>query len=316
MSQFVIERGTVVSYIDKNGVKQITDDKGERKLRIKLKSDGQLPTTQIPFAFPLLPKTLWTSPKEGESVLVVMESVNNPNSTRYYIGPLISQEQKFYKDDSADGFGAEKALNNNQGSELKNIEMCAETHGSFPNMDDVSIIGRKGEDVTLKDGEIDIRCGIRKEFLNPSDPDWRGYIEYNNLNPAYIQLKHNGGNTITSCPSMECNSVINVVADKINLFGHNNGTVALKSNKFNTVSKTGDNKEILSDEDIKNGMKNSYSAVFGEVLVDVLEKLRSAILNHVSPYPGMTPIKDFDISTLENLNIRDILSNNVRQEST
>ena len=47
---------------------------------------------------------------------------------------------------------------------LATIDNFDETKGAFPNNDDIAVIGRKSEDVILKDGEIDIRCGIRQKI--------------------------------------------------------------------------------------------------------------------------------------------------------
>ena len=47
--------------------------------------------SNIPWAFPLLPKTFQSIPKVGEAVLVFYYGGNN--GQRFYIGPIISQPQ-------------------------------------------------------------------------------------------------------------------------------------------------------------------------------------------------------------------------------
>ena len=64
------------------------------RVRAELATDKAKDISTIPWAFPLLPKTLQTLPKVGEAVFVFMDgSVNNASAQRYYIGPIISQPQ-------------------------------------------------------------------------------------------------------------------------------------------------------------------------------------------------------------------------------
>ena len=72
------------------------------------------------------------------------------------------QPQYFHQEYYNGGRGTSSSLL--QGSitnPLETIDHYDETKGSFPETNDIALVGRKSEDIILKDGEIDIRCGIR-----------------------------------------------------------------------------------------------------------------------------------------------------------
>lgn len=300
MANLVIKIGKVEN-IDDDGFNGNT-------IKVRLMEDGKIPISDIPSSFPLLPKMFSVMPKVGEAVLIFMSEINNGKSQRYYLGPIISQPQYFERDFYGNGEGSATSLINKSGSKpLQDINMIDGTHGSFPQKNDVSIIGRVSEDIILKKGEINLRCGIRQAPDN-ANSDTKGNIFFNNFDPAYIQLKYK--KNISSNIGKEANSVINLVADKINLIGNNVNDSIYKnsSKKFNT----NDPNELITDNDLNDILKNAEPAVLGHVLVGILEKMRTAIINHYHPYPGIPPIKSFDISNLENINMTDIESNNVR----
>lgn len=301
MEGYNIVIGEIVEFEDKQKL---------GRYKVKIKSDGNKAIDKIPWSYPLMPKYINILPKPKEAVLVLLSTASNFDDTRYFIGPIISQPQNAEFDPYLNGNGSTDFITNpNSGNIDKSIDLFPETRGSFPDKKDISIIGRKSEDIILKNNEIDLRCGIRTAAVG-NDKSFRGDIIYNNNDPSYIQLKHS--ENLSSEPTMEANSVVNIVADKINFIGHNRYTVSPESKTFNATSRNEKTDELLSDEDIRKIMKGAQSAVFGEVLVDVLSKMRSAIISHVHPYPGCKSIEDDDIKALEKINLDDIKSNNVR----
>ena len=63
--------------------------KGDR-IKVRLyPEDAFKSETDIPYAYPLLPKMLHIMPKIGERVLVLLTGVGDGYSNRYYIGPII-----------------------------------------------------------------------------------------------------------------------------------------------------------------------------------------------------------------------------------
>jgi hypothetical protein len=178
------------------------------------------------------------------------------------------------------------------------ISNYAETEGAFPDKGDVAVVGRATEDIILKDGEIDIRCGIRGKTYGIDALN--GNVAFNSTDPAYVQMRYKSG--LTSKKTQEANSIVNVVGDKINLISHKD------SNHFNLTDK----KELIKTEDLDEIMSKLHQVPYGDVLVEVLNKIIEAITNHVHSYPGNPPCNDQYISTLTSTDVNEILSENVR----
>lgn len=290
MSQVVIKIGHVESIID---------DADGLRIKARLAQDGKRPLTEIPYAFPLLPKTIQSVPKVGEGVMIFTSELGNIESNRYYLGPIISQPQ--YQTYDAYSYGRGHALSLLQGGVFEPLEKLsnyASTEGAFPETNDVALVGRKSEDVILKDGEVDIRCGIRQPSSN--DESLVGDVIFNKQNPAYIQLKFKRG--IGNSRTQEADSVINVVADKINLISHQD------INAFNLT----DNKELIKTDELDSIMSQLHKLPYGDVLIDILFKFMRGILNHVHPYPGLPPCQDEYIQAISNIDFNKLLSDNVR----
>ena len=138
-------------------VESIHDDADGLRIKARLSQDGNISTKELPYSFPLLPKTIQSVPKVGECVLVFFSEIGNNNSNRYYIGPIISQPQFNSYDPYMYGRGtAISLLKGASVSPLEKISNYDLTRGSYPNVNDVALVGRNTEDVILKDGEIDL----------------------------------------------------------------------------------------------------------------------------------------------------------------
>jgi hypothetical protein len=299
MSNFSISIGTVKEV-------ETTNSSGAYdglRVRAALDIDGK--KAKIPWAFPLLPKVFQSVPKEGEAVLVFMEDNGDRQvSQRYYIGPIISQPQYF---DNCEKENATALLKMHDRNPIEKISNVDDTRGAFPNSDNVAVIGRGKEDIILKynnnTSEIDLRAGIRAEATNSDNPNMVGNIIFNGTDPAYIQLKHKKG--LASGQGTAANSIINVVADKINLMSHNDLEVQ------HNLS----NKETLVEESKLDEIMNKlHPAVKGDVLVRLLELIIGAIMHHVHPWAGMEQCGDWSgfIKELESFPIYNILSEDVR----
>lgn len=281
-------------------VESLDDEKGGLRIKVRLEQDKELSVADLPYAFPLLPKTFQTIPKVGEAVFVITSKLNNKNSIRYYIGPIISQAQYMYNDQYLYGFGqATSLLQGAYVSPEESIDRYYVTKGAFPKSNDVALIGRKGEDVVLKDDEIDIRCGIRVQG-DENDENLPGYVFMNTLNPAYIQLKFKNG--IGYSNKQEANSVVNVVADKINLISHKD------VHSFNLT----DQEELIKTSEMDNIMSKLHQLPYGDVLVETLKDIVYAFINHVHPYPGLPPCTDIAMEKVKGIDYDTLLSPNVR----
>jgi hypothetical protein len=271
------------------------------RVRAELSQDRAKKVQDIPWAFPLLPKVFHVVPKVGEAVLVFTDLSNNNVTQRYYIGPIISQPQYMEYN------GKDNALSNLKSGFFKTIERISNydaTRGSFPKNEDVAVVGRGSEDVTLKfdnaskKSEVDLRAGIRKASTF-GDNALIGNIMFNDVDPAYIQLKYKKN------LARDVSSVANIVADRINLM----------SNKDNNVSDSIHDKDALvKDEDTDKIMERLHQVPMGDKLVELLEVMKGAIMHHVHPWAGMEQCGDWSgyINKLEGYDISSILSKYVR----
>lgn len=285
-------------------VESVTDDTEGLRIKARIIEDGLCNVEDIPYAFPLLPKVFQIVPKVGECVLIFNVEIGKTQSNRFYIGPILSQPQ-FYQKDSYDyGRGSSISLLDNNGmSPLESINLNPDTEGAFPRKDDISIVGRQSEDVILKEGEIDIRCGIRQESID-TNPSMKGYILYNNVDPSYIQLKYKPNLVAEKFGDKDdgTNSSVNIVADKINLISHQD------NNQYNLTDK----KDLITDEELKKILSTLHPAVYGDELINLLQLMIKAITTLTIPYPGLPPCKTDAIQLLEQYDLNKIKSQFVR----
>ena len=281
-------------------IESLDDNSDGLRVKVRLEQDKGISNENLPYAFPLLPKTLQSIPKIGEAVFVITSKLNNKNSIRYYIGPIISQPQFMYNDQYDYGIGqATSLLQGAYTSPKEAISRYNSTKGAYPKINDIALIGRKSEDIILKDDEIDIRCGIRAKGDNKEE-NLSGYVFMNTLNPAYIQLKFKNG--IGYSKKQEADSVINVVADKINLISHKD------VHSFNLT----DQDDLIKSNELDNIMSQLHQLPYGDVLVDTLKKIVNALITHVHPYPGLPPCVDINIERARGIDFDELLSPNVR----
>ena len=300
MGSVLIKVGKVVEVEDRFS----TNTAGGMRVRAKLNEDKLKngDNSKIPWAFPLLPKTFQTPPKVGEAVLVIADEVDGFSSgQRYYIGPLISQPQ--YNSFCAAG-DATSLLKFGARNPIQSIDFSGKAFGAFPDKNDVAIIGRGTEDIALKYNEatmvseVDIRSGIRSNsFLDVTN------IMFNSIDPAYIQLKYKRG--IATGEKHEANSLINIVADRINIMSNRDSTISHDLH---------DTKTLVKESEVDSIMDRLHQVPKGDKLVELLEIIKGAILHHVHPWPGMEQCGDKPgyINQLKDYDLNKILSEYVR----
>lgn len=296
----------LTNYILKFGqVESITDESEGGRIKARIIDDGECATNELPYAFPLLPKTFHITPKIGECVLVLLNEQGNKFGDRFYIGPVISQNQYFEIENYNYGRGTSGSLLKGQGiAPLQKLSMYDATRGAFPSDEDVALVGRRSEDVILKDGEIDIRCGIRGQAIESDNPNLKGYVLFNNNDPAYIQLKREDNLCTTKFGANDrgTNSVVNVVADKINLLSYSD------ANQFNLTDKD----DLITKDEINRILNNAHPATYADELIEVLNIMRQCIIDHCHPYPGLSACNTSSIQALANYDMNKIKSNFVR----
>ena len=288
-------------------VESIDDNSEGGRIKARTVDDGNDPTSSIPYAFPLMPKMFHVIPKVGECVLLMINEEGNKYSDRFYIGPIISQKQYFEKESYDYGRGSSSSLLKGGGTApLQKLSMYDSTRGSYPNDEDISMIGRTSEDVILKKGEIDIRCGIRGKAVTTdnNNNNLQGYVIFNETDPAYIQLKREDNLCTTKYGSSDrgTNSVVNVVADKINLISHSD------PNRFDLTNKD----ELITKDSLQTILDNAHPAAYADEIIKVLNIMRNCIITHVHPYNSLPSCNTSNIQELANYDMNKIKSNFVR----
>lgn len=305
MSNFSINIGTVREIENPNS------DEGYGGLRIKVslyqdECDNKfIKVEELPWAFPLLPKVFQSVPKVGEAVLVFTSDAGDKfGGQRYFIGPIISQPQ-YMAYSSKDN--ATTLMQQSKRTPLENFENSDLTAGSFPQASDVAMVGRGQEDIILRydnnASEVAIRSGIRVEPSTYENPNMIGNIIFNGTDPAYIQLKYKKG--IATGAGHEANSVINMVANRINIMSNSDDAIAYN---------LGDKDTLVSEAKMDEVMDNLHQVPMGDKLVELLEVMKGAIMHHVHPWAGMEQCGDWSgfITQLSSYDIKSILSKYVR----
>ena len=330
----LVTLGEVVR-VEGNGV-PFPDDAGAWRLKVRLDSDGSgISDSDLPDAFPLIPKMLQSVPKVGEGVFILNASLGTNRVHRYYVGPIISQAQfqeySAYKSGRGDAVSLLATGKPLKEKPLTSIDRARGlTKGSFPNMEDVALIGRGQEDIVLKykagesgqpspSSEIDLRAGIR---LQPSDDSikyLKGNVVFNDKDPAYIQVKYKksglaglndgdgdgGKDNYESKSKRTANSIINVVADKINIISHKD------SNQFG--EKLTNREELVLEGEIDNIMSQLHRSVYGDELVNLLKLIVKALSTHTHSYSMLPPtIIGTELEELQGYPYEKLLSPNVR----
>lgn len=255
-----------------------------------LPEDNNLSNDELPYAFPLLPKMMHIMPKVGEAVLIICVDANNGNSDRFYIGPIISQPQFMSKDDFDHG-----ALNLLKGSISTPSEAPTtnpNTNGAFPKKDEIAICGRENSDIILSNNDLRIRCG--SHLVDNND---KTNIVFNGKNSSFIKLKYH-----TTPLSNTNKSSATIVADEINIL----------SNQSKDTFNLNDKDELINDEEMENILKNAHALPYGDKLVEFLKLFVTAFKTHTHPYSGLPPCTDSTYQAVDEYNLSDILSKNVR----
>lgn len=243
-----------------------SSDAGRIKVRLA-PEDNDKSFNDIPYAFPLLPKMFSVKPKVGEAVFVLLAIANDGNSQRYYVGPVISQEHKMYKDSffgGADSFfrGSYKKMD-------AAPSLSPANEGLIPNDTDVVVRGRKNAEIQITDNDVRIKAGVK--LIDENNP---AKMEFNTQNPAYIKLAYNedglGSNT---------NSTAAIVGDKICLLSPSS------PNSYNVT----DRKALINDEEMKKVIDSAYKLPYGEKLVEFLQVLTNAFINHTHDFSMLPP---------------------------
>lgn len=260
-------------------VVSIKDDTDGGRIKVKIPElDTKTPDVNLPYCYPLIPKFIHIYPKVGEIVRIVLEDVNTPQRSRFWVGSVISQLQNVKYDN---GFRALSTTNIGQTTPLQAISTIPDAKGVFPLKEDVALIGRDNTDVILREKEVQIRAG--KHELN-------NVLALNKQNPASISLTYEQVSGKTRSTTL-------VLSDKIAFISHD----GIPKFKATDIDEKERNKII----------KEGHPTVRGDVLAEILEIYRQAIINHVHPYPKLGSDKSGIILDLEKINLESFKQKNI-----
>lgn len=272
-------------------VVSVTDDMNGDRIKVRLNpEDSGKSEKDLPFVHPLLPKLFHVKPKVGECVLVFLTELNNNYSTRYYIGPILSQPQFFEFDTYPNSL---TLYSDSTFAPPEPITMHPESNGTFCKENEIGIYGRRKNDIILSENDVKIRCGSR--LYN----DTNG-VNFNRNDSAYILLRHNTDFTKIEDESVTPKSSATIVADKINLVTNYNRD--FKTNPDN----------LISDKDMEALYESAHQLPYGDILVKFLENFVKTFVNHTHSYPGLPPCETFEFNYVKDYNLKQILNEDIR----
>jgi hypothetical protein len=263
----------------------ITDNTDGGRIKVRIDNlDNQLKNENLADCYPLLPKFFHVYPQIGEIVRIIIEDVRYPQRSRYWIGSVISQPQKIGYDNR---FTALSTTNLGFTAPLEAPTKLPDADGVYPKINDVAILGKCNTDIILRDRDLELRTG--KHVLNNN-------LSLNKQNPASIRLSFDQITGTTTTQSITRSSNV-IMADKIALISHD-GIPKFKAAK-------------LDDSDRTKIFNEAHPLGRGDVIVEALELLRKAIIQHIHPYAGIPSDKSGIIIDLEKVDFTQILQNNI-----
>ena len=283
-------------------VTNVDDPHGGGRIQVRTVYDNiRGENKELPWYIPLLPKMLHVRPKVGELVLVISMAAGSFDEPSFYVGPLISQEDKLFRED-ADGalsitstgyIGWEE---NPRGK--KGVQPTL-----YPNTADIAIEGRKDTGIQLKDEEVRVKAGVKVV-------DERG-PRNNTSNPAFISLKYYPKNDVFK---EGYKSTATIVADKINLISTLSDDPETEEIPVteNQDRKAEDKDNLISDSAMRELVEKAHQVPYGDILIQFLDLFRTAFATHVHPFPTMPPCQDPNIVAVSSYDLNKTLSDNVR----
>lgn len=261
----------------------------------------------LPWASPMVPKFFTSYPQAGETVQVFLAQKQNTSLERFYIGPIIPQPQKLKGSGKIIGilegqFGLARGLYSFDRAWFKNNESRLGGENSDSNWsiygDDpkeptnVSINGRGNNDIILRNNE-----SYDEVLFRVAKYDRRNNGVLNLKNPGYISIVSYNAKKVGLID--EDLTSINLVGDRINLISHKGSTTKGKPYEGDGIilNSSEPNKQI-NLENI-----NLHPSVYGDILWDVLKKLRVWVENHKHRGGGVAytePSKDTETVELIN----------------
>ena len=265
----------------------IDDETDGGRIKVKIQGlDVQLSNDNLPWCYPLLPKFFHLYPQVGEMVRVFIEDMKYPERSRFWLGSVISQPQNIGFDSMYSALST-----TNMGRTIPNPAPATypDSDGVFPLKTDVAIVGKVNADVILRINEVHIRAGKHEN---------NNILKLNTKNPAEISLVYEQLTTTSpnnTTPAFQSTAVI--TADKIAIISHT-GNPQFKAAR-------------VEQKDRDRMFTEGHPMARGDVLVQALEVIRSALINHIHGYSNLPADKTAIINDLEKMNLDAILQKNI-----
>jgi hypothetical protein len=257
-------------------------DGGRIQVKI-LGLDNKTANADLPWCYPLMPKFFHVYPQVGEMVRIFIEDIKYPQRSRFWLGSIISQPQKI-------GFDSIYTALSTTNMALTIPEQAPSTYpdadGVFPLKTDVAIVGKINTDVILRINEVHIRAGKHEND---------NILKLNTKNPAEISLVYEAKTSNATVSTYQSSTI--VMSDKIALISHE-GIPQFKPARL--VQK--DRERIFAE---------GHPIARGDVLVEALNIMRNALINHIHGYSGLPADKTAIINNLEKINFDAILQKNI-----
>ncbi len=283
-------------------VTNVDDPHGGGRIQVRTVYDNiRKKNEELPWYIPLLPKMLHVRPKVGELVLVISMAAGNFDEPSFYVGPIISQEDKIFKEDAD---GALRITNTGYiGWEENPRGKKGVQPTLYPNTADIAIEGRKDTGIQLKDEEVRVKAGVKVV-------DERG-PKNNTSNPAFISLKYYPKNDVFK---EGYKSTATIVADKINLISTLSDDPETKEIPVteNQDRKAEDKDNLISDSAMRELVEKAHQVPYGDILIQFLDLFRTAFATHIHPFPTMPPCQDPNVIAVSSYDLNTTLSDNVR----
>ena len=259
----------------------IDDPTDGGRIQVKIPDlDNNTANGKLPWCYPLMPKFFHVYPQIGEMVRIFIEDIYYPERSRFWLGSVISQPQKI-------GFDSIYTALSTTNMNLTTPEPAPSTFpdalGVFPLKTDVAIVGKVNTDIILRINEVHIRAGKHEN---------ENILKLNTKNPAEISLIYEPQKNSENYYS---NTIIS--SDKIALISHSGNP------QFKAVR--------LESKDRERIFTEGHPIARADVLVEALNIIRTALINHIHSYSNLPADKSAVIKTLESINFDEILQKNV-----
>ena len=263
-------------------VMSISDETDGGRIQVRIPElDNKTANNELPWSYPLLPKFFHIYPQVGEMVRVFLEDTKFPERSRFWMGGIVSQQQKIGFDSK---FTALSTTNLGLTRPEKAPSTYPDANGVYPTKEDVAIVGKVNTDVILRLNEVHIRAGKHENG---------DVLKLNTKNPASINMVFE---PLDGNEDLYYSNTI-IQSDKIALISHD-GIPQFKAAR-------------MTPEDRVRIFEEGHPIARSDVLIEALEVIRMALLTHIHPYSGMNVDKNAIIKKLEELQFELISQKNI-----